>query len=146
MINKLFVFSDMQFNRTPGGMDNKWETSHQQITRAFEEVGYKVPEIVYWSLQGGVGAKQVTKDTPRVAMMSGFSGNMLKLFMEGADEVEVAKTQNTETKKESEDEKENVDGLSKVQEKKQAQNRVSPEEIMNKALHQKSFEGLKVLD
>lgn len=140
MIKKLYVFSDMQFDRAPKGIDNNWETNHQQIIRAFEEAGYEAPKIVYWNLKGEVGVKPVTKETPGVAMLSGFSGSMLKLFMEGADGFEMTEKKNLE---ENMEEEENRDGLGK---KKQEQNRISPEEVMNKALHKKSFEGLKVLD
>lgn len=136
MVKKLFVFSDMQFDEASQG-DN-WETNHEQIVRAFGEAGYEVPEVVYWNLQGVSGAKPVTKDTPGVAMLSGFSGNMLKLFMEGADELEEA-----EEDKVVEEEKE--DGWSEVKEKKEKK-RMTPEEVMDKALNKKSYEGLKVLD
>ncbi|KIO28636.1 hypothetical protein M407DRAFT_179728, partial [Tulasnella calospora MUT 4182] len=141
MVKKLFVFSDMQFDEAK--TTNEWETNHQQVTRAFEEAGYEVPEIVYWNLQGEIGAKPVTKDTPGVAMLSGFSGNMLKLFMEGADELEKVEEEKPEEKIEEE---EKEDGWSEVKEKKQEKNKISPEEIMDKALYKKSFEGLKVLD
>lgn len=140
MIKKLYVFSDMQFSRAPKGIADKWETNHQQIIRAFEEAGYEAPEIVYWNLQGEVGVKPVTKQTPGVAMLSGFSGSMLKLFMEGSDGLEMSKKKNPE---ENMMEEENGNGLG---EKQQEQNRISPEEVMDKALHKKSFEGLKVLD
>ncbi|KAG8926099.1 hypothetical protein FRC01_009331 [Tulasnella sp. 417] len=141
MVKKLFVFSDMQFDEARS--NSEWETNHQNITRVFGEAGYEVPEIVYWNLQGEVGAKPVTKDTPGVAMLSGFSGNMLKLFMEGADELEVAEEKKPEDNMEEE---EKEDGWSEVKEKKQEKNQISPEEVMDKALHKKSFEGLKVLD
>ncbi|KAG8892231.1 hypothetical protein FRC00_012425, partial [Tulasnella sp. 408] len=101
MVKKLFVFSDMQFDEAR--TTNEWETNHQKIVREFEEAGYEVPEIVYWNLQGVVGAKPVTKDTPGVAMLSGFSGNMLKLFMEGADELEEAEEEKPEDKIEEEE-------------------------------------------
>ena len=44
------------------------------------------------------------------------------------------------------EEEEKEDGWSEVKEKKQEKNKISPEEVMDKALHKKSFEGLKVLD
>ncbi|KAG8976373.1 hypothetical protein FRB90_009199, partial [Tulasnella sp. 427] len=140
MVKRLFVFSDMQFDSAC--TDNqKWETSHQQITEAFEKAGYDVPEIVYWNLQGVVGAKPVTKDTPGVAMLSGFSGNMLKLFMEGAEEIE------EEAEEEKMEEEEKEEGWSEVKGKeKKEKKRITPEEVMDKALFKKSFEGLKVLD
>ena len=40
----IVVFSDMQFN---GNYDNSM-TSHEQIKKTYEELGYKLPNIVYW--------------------------------------------------------------------------------------------------
>ncbi|KAG8968353.1 hypothetical protein FRC05_001577 [Tulasnella sp. 425] len=131
MIKKLFVFSDMQFDEASQG-DN-WETNHEQIVRALGEAGYEVPEVAYWNLQGVSGAKPVTKDTPGVAILSGFSGNMLKLFMEGADELEEA-----EEDKVVEEEKD--DGWSEVKEKKKKKT-MTPEEVMDKALNKRAMKA-----
>jgi hypothetical protein len=85
MIKRLFVFSDMQFDQsyhdTAGEGD--WPTEHQKIAKAFHEAGYDMPEIIYWNLAGDELAKPVTATEEGVAIMSGFSPNMLKVFMEG---------------------------------------------------------------
>ncbi|KAG8698552.1 hypothetical protein FRC08_005842 [Ceratobasidium sp. 394] len=83
MVKRLFVFSDMQFDeslthRSGGG----WKTTHSHIVKAYKKAGYEMPEIVYWNLQGGT-TKPVLKDTPGTALVTGFSANMAKLFMEG---------------------------------------------------------------
>ncbi|QRV94276.1 hypothetical protein RhiJN_22294 [Ceratobasidium sp. AG-Ba] len=83
MVKRLFVFSDMQFDqslirRSNGG----WETSHDRIVKAYEQAGYEAPEIVYWNLQGNT-TKPVLQDTPGTSLLTGFSANMMKLFMEG---------------------------------------------------------------
>jgi len=130
MVKRIFVFSDMQFNEAKSG-GTPWETNHQRIVKAFGEAGYDVPEIVYWNLAGRVAAKPVTKDTPGVAMVSGFSGNLLKVFMDD------------EELKEEEWSKVEEDG---AEEEKAEKKSMTPEEIMQKALGKKSFDGLKVLD
>ncbi|CAE6507737.1 unnamed protein product [Rhizoctonia solani] len=86
MVKRLFVFSDMQFDASvwSGASDHlsAWETTHDRVTRAFKEAGYEAPEMVYWNLQGGT-TKPVLKDTPGTALITGFSANMMKLFMAG---------------------------------------------------------------
>ncbi|KIJ25695.1 hypothetical protein M422DRAFT_273326 [Sphaerobolus stellatus SS14] len=133
MIKRLFVFTDMQFdqsliNRTPG----TFKTEHQKVKEEFEAAGYQMPEIVYWNLAGAV-SKPVTKDDEGVALVSGFSPGMLKIFLDGGDinvddEVEV----NTV---------EDEDGIVKVEKKK-----LDPIGVMMKALNKESFDGLKVYD
>ncbi|KAG9023807.1 hypothetical protein FRB95_012468 [Tulasnella sp. JGI-2019a] len=131
MVKRLFVFSDMQFDeaRQADGQES-WETNHESIVRAFDEAGYDMPEIVYWNLAGRASAaKPITKDTPGVSIVSGFSGNLLKLFMDKEEEewIDVDEKGNTVIKK--------VEKL-----------RMTPLDIMRKALSKKSYAGLKVLD
>lgn len=85
MIKRLFVFSDMQFDESYRDTlgEGNWQTEHQKVVGAFHEAGYDVPEIVYWNLAGNELAKPVTATEEGVAIMSGFSPNMLKVFMEG---------------------------------------------------------------
>ncbi|KAJ1308502.1 hypothetical protein OPQ81_004206 [Rhizoctonia solani] len=86
MIKRLFVFSDMQFDqsvyRRASSRGDTWETTHDRVANAFKEAGYEPPEIVYWNLQRCT-TKPVLKDTPGTALITGFSANMMKLFMEG---------------------------------------------------------------
>ena len=104
MIKRLFVFSDMQFDESYRDTlgEGGWQTEHQKVVKAFHEAGYDVPEIVYWNLAGDELAKPVTAIEEGVAIMSGFSPNMLKVFMRGGaveqeelqlDEVVVAEGQ-----------------------------------------------------
>nr|XP_043608351.1 uncharacterized protein LOC122580143 [Erigeron canadensis] len=82
MIKRLFVFSDMEFDqasRTP------WETDYQAIQRKFTQKGYggAVPEIVFWNLRDS-HSTPVTRKQEGVTLVSGFSKNLMTLFMEGA--------------------------------------------------------------
>ena len=85
----MVVLSDMQFNEAT--MRNSWETQHQELVRSFKQAGlnskwktpYPVPKIVYWNLRGNTRDFVAEANTPGVHMVSGFSPNMLKLFMEG---------------------------------------------------------------
>ncbi|KDN48133.1 hypothetical protein RSAG8_03149, partial [Rhizoctonia solani AG-8 WAC10335] len=86
MVKRLFVFSDMQFDQSVQkrhtGDEDAWQTTHDRVVNAFEEAGYEAPEIVYWNLQRRT-TKTVLKDTPGTALLTGFSANMMKLFMAG---------------------------------------------------------------
>lgn len=65
-----------------------WETQYQEMTRRFSESGYPdVPRVVFWNLRGDTHGSHapVTADTPGVDMVSGFSPNLLELFMSGGN-------------------------------------------------------------
>ncbi|QRV87398.1 hypothetical protein RhiJN_15416 [Ceratobasidium sp. AG-Ba] len=127
MVKRLFVFSDMQFDESQtGDSDGGWETTHDRIVKAYKEAGYEMPEIVYWNLQGGT-TKPVTKDTPGTALLTGFSANMMKLFMDGEkieDEVVEISPDGEEVQKKAND----------------------PLAVMEKALAKSCYDTLQVYD
>jgi Domain of unknown function (DUF2828) len=136
MIKRLFVFSDMEFDQSQEAGMGQWTTEHEKMAKAFEKAGYDVPEIVYWNLQGAQGAKAVKADWEGVALMSGFSSNMLKAFMDNG-EVEEEEVVEMEENGELE---EGIVVLKKTKEK------LSPEEMMKKALNRPSYATLVVVD
>ncbi|KNA07105.1 hypothetical protein SOVF_174950 [Spinacia oleracea] len=96
VIKRLFIFSDMEFNHATGPSswifgENGWEendavhdwgTDYMVIQRKFKESGYKrVPEIVFWNLRHSK-ATPVPSTQPGVALVSGFSKNLVTLFLE----------------------------------------------------------------
>lgn len=59
------------------------------VKAAFEEHGYSLPKIVFWNLQSdGDDSMPVTHTEDGTALVSGFSGQLLKLFMAGASELD----------------------------------------------------------
>ncbi|KAL8489015.1 hypothetical protein ACS0TY_025065 [Phlomoides rotata] len=81
MIKRLFVFSDMEFDEAS---QNPWETDYQAIVRKFKESGYGeecVPEIVFWNLRHSA-ATPVMGSQKGVALVSGYSKNLMTLFLE----------------------------------------------------------------
>lgn len=80
MVKKLFVFSDMEFDKAS---ETPWETDYQAIVRKFREKGYGncVPEIIFWNLRNS-RATPVLGNKKGVALVSGFSKNLLTLFLE----------------------------------------------------------------
>ena len=95
MIETLFIFSDMHFDEaTSGGngygmygpQHTAKETNFKVAQVEFEEHGYKLPKVVFWNLEGDSDdtAVPVTHREEGTALVSGFSGQLLKLFMAGA--------------------------------------------------------------
>lgn len=84
MIKRVFVFSDMEFDQASS---NPWETDYMVIKRKYEESGYgeAVPEIVFWNLRDS-RSTPVAKNQNGVALVSGFSKNMMKLFLDGKED------------------------------------------------------------
>lgn len=124
----LVVLSDMQFDAARdshllfhhysgyhGGAPPQasWETQYEELVRKFHEaglrskyqVGYPVPRVIFWNLRGGTHDYPATANTPGVDMVSGFSPNLLKLFMEGSLEEMMAEV----SLKDSVEEKNGVD-------------------------------------
>lgn len=87
----LVVLSDMQFDAARGGGGwygggapvGAWEPHHEKMRAAFAAAGYAMPRIVFWNLRGDTRDFVAAADTPGVDMLSGFSPNLLKLFMAG---------------------------------------------------------------
>ncbi|PWA51499.1 hypothetical protein CTI12_AA466310 [Artemisia annua] len=80
MVKRVFVFSDMEFDQASS---SPWETDYEAIQRKFKSHGYvNVPEIVFWNLRDSP-ATPVTANQKGVALLSGFSKNLLTLFLEG---------------------------------------------------------------
>ncbi|KAF0902798.1 hypothetical protein E2562_019126 [Oryza meyeriana var. granulata] len=83
MVKKVFVFSDMEFDQASS---RPWETDYEAITRKFTEAGYggAIPEVVFWNLRDS-SSVPVTAGQKGVALVSGYSKNMVKLFLRGSD-------------------------------------------------------------
>jgi hypothetical protein len=81
MVRRVIVFSDMEFDQASS---RPWETDYEAIKRKFTEAGYgdAVPEIVFWNLRDSRSVP-VTTEMKGVALVSGFSKNLVKLFLDG---------------------------------------------------------------
>jgi len=138
MIKRLFIFSDMQFDESqhgcpdPSDAAEKWETNHDVIEKAYKAAGYEMPEIVYWNLAQGGSTLPVLHDRKGVAIMSGFSGSLMKVFLGEQDEEDL----------EMEWEEVKKDGETVAVKKDE----FNPVNVMKKALLKKSFDGLVVVD
>lgn len=86
MIKRVFVFSDMEFDQASA---NPWETDYEAIRRKFREKGYGsvVPQIVFWNLRDS-RATPVPANKKGVALLSGFSKNLLRLFTYNSGDID----------------------------------------------------------
>jgi hypothetical protein len=85
MPKKLFIFTDMQFDEatTDNNKENNGiETLYKTIVKMFKAAGYTAPKFIFWNLNSS--HKQsfpVNCKTEGTAMISGFSEQLLKIFM-----------------------------------------------------------------
>ncbi|KAB2633704.1 hypothetical protein D8674_029951 [Pyrus ussuriensis x Pyrus communis] len=86
MIKRIFVFSDMEFDQA--STSGPWETDYQAIQRKYTEKGYgnAVPQIIFWNLRHSKSTP-MPSNQPGVALLSGFSKNLMKLFLDNEGEV-----------------------------------------------------------
>ena len=98
MIETLFIFSDMQFDAACGSRGflrdffAKTRPTNFKVAKAkFKKRGYKLPKVVFWNLRrcgyGESASVLVTQTEEGTALVSGFSGQLLKLFMDGVNEL-----------------------------------------------------------
>ena len=81
MLDVIFIFSDMQFDCC--GAYNK--STYQIAKEKFNNAGYELPKVVFWNLAGKLDNNPATKDEMGVTLVSGFSSNLFKTFLLGAD-------------------------------------------------------------
>ncbi|KAL0735991.1 hypothetical protein Bca4012_012201 [Brassica carinata] len=106
MIRRVFVFSDMEFDQAAVSTSseshyntrvtygyttrdaNRWETDYEAIARKYREAGYGdvVPEIVFWNLRDS-RSTPVNGSKKGVALVSGFSKNLIKMFLDNDGEI-----------------------------------------------------------
>ncbi|WCJ26792.1 hypothetical protein M5689_008584 [Euphorbia peplus] len=86
MIKRVFVFSDMEFDQASL---RPLESDYEAIVRKFTEKGYgnAIPQIVFWNLRDSK-ATPVPCGQKGVALVSGFSKNLLKLFFDENGEID----------------------------------------------------------
>lgn len=87
MPTSLIILSDMEFNSCQHeySYHGKEKTNYQEIERKYAEAGYKRPRLIFWNLRGNQSQVNfpATKDVPNCAMVSGFSSDLLEIFLDG---------------------------------------------------------------
>lgn len=134
MVKQVFVFSDMQFDMAQYRTD-RWTTSYQRIKDKFAAAGYEVPRLIFWNLADGSTSKPTTMEDSDTALVSGYSQGMLRAFLESGafgEEEEL-----------DEVEEEGEDGVMEV---KKVKKKVDPLSTVRKAVENKAYEMLEVVD
>ncbi|KAF9421933.1 hypothetical protein BGZ94_008711 [Podila epigama] len=93
MVQTLFVFSDMEFDQAVVGGHGTLDqypqelfTNYNVAKQKFTAAGYDLPQIVFWNLRSSSQGNKPTGATqPGVALVSGFSGMLMKLFLNSED-------------------------------------------------------------
>lgn len=89
----IFIISDMEFDgcavsnsyrrgygRRNSGVDSRL---FEDISKRYEDAGYKLPRLVFWNVNSRTGAIPVIENDLGVALVSGFSTNIVKMVMSG---------------------------------------------------------------
>jgi len=76
---KMIVLSDMQFDSANG---SQYDQAHYKIVqKKYASCGRECPRILYWDLSASVQNFVAPDDAPNVEVVSGYSHQLLKLFM-----------------------------------------------------------------
>ena len=81
MPTKILIISDMEFDQCA---QKRSDTALSMISRLYTTAGYKMPEIIFWNVNGrleNIPAKATAKG---VGLVSGFSPSVLKSILSGA--------------------------------------------------------------
>lgn len=79
-IEKVYVFSDMQFDMAFG---RNTSTHFKMVRNRFKIAGIDMPQIVFWNLRGNTCDFPVCQDDTNVIMLSGYSPALLSSILSG---------------------------------------------------------------
>jgi hypothetical protein len=83
MPTKILILSDMEFDACVSGV--KSVSAMDMIEQEYAAAGYKVPQIVFWNLNGRAGNSPVTYNKVGAALVSGFSPSIVKSVLGGEE-------------------------------------------------------------
>jgi hypothetical protein len=78
MPTKLLIISDMEFDEAQNG-----HTNLDAIRLKYSNAGYKMPEIVFWNVNGRMGNVPASAKDSGIGLVSGFSPSILKAVLKG---------------------------------------------------------------
>ena len=87
----ILIISDMEFDScaTCGSSTDRWSRSRpdvrlfQVIAKRYADAGYKLPRLVFWNVNSRTATIPVIENDMGVALVSGFSTNIVKMVMSG---------------------------------------------------------------
>lgn len=78
MPTKILIISDMEFNSACQGVTNL-----DSIRAKYSDAGYKMPEVVFWNVNGRLGNVPASINDSGIGLVSGFSPSVLKGVLKG---------------------------------------------------------------
>lgn len=81
---RLFIISDMEFDKASGYIEDK-ETLMKSIERKWKDLGYKIPQLVFWNVDAKTSQVPVTKTDEGVILVSGCSPVIFEKVLSGDD-------------------------------------------------------------
>lgn len=83
MPERLYVFSDMQFDQADSG----YHTHYESIKKKYKDAGYELPQIIFWNLRASSSNSSypATLINKNVALLSGFSPAIVKSVLDVSD-------------------------------------------------------------
>lgn len=84
----VLIISDMEFDGCATCGDGRYGSRPDQrlfnvIAKRFADAGYKMPRLVFWNVNSRTGTIPVKENNLGVALVSGFSTNIVKMVMSG---------------------------------------------------------------
>lgn len=84
MPERIYIFSDMEFNRCTGLYSNgEMETLLEKIAKQWAVYGYTIPHLIFWNLDAR--QENIPALNGRFSYVSGFSMNMIETILSGKD-------------------------------------------------------------
>jgi hypothetical protein len=82
MPTKILIISDMEFDSACNGYRTP-RTNLDAIRDKYQQAGYKMPEIIFWNVNGRLGNSPAQVRDKGVGLVSGFSPSILKSILKG---------------------------------------------------------------
>ena len=87
MVKNVLIISDMEFDTAQRGWRNDIEslskTLFDEIKDKYSKAGYTLPKLIFWNVNSRTKTIPLTENELGVALISGFSQNVLKMVMSG---------------------------------------------------------------
>ena len=84
MPERIYIFSDMEFNRCTGCRNEQsMNTLLENIAREWQRYGYELPSLIFWNLNAR--QENIPAIGGRFSYVSGFSMNMIENILSGKD-------------------------------------------------------------
>lgn len=83
MPENILIVSDMEFDEATWGCGELDQRLFNTIATRFEEHDYKMPRLVFWNVNSRTGTIPVKENELGVALVSGFSVNVVKMVLSG---------------------------------------------------------------